>query len=280
MRGEKEIQCIPFRIINPLEGMRIMYTVNDVFTVLCDLAPLNMAIPGDPVGLITGRKETQVDGVLLALDITPAVIDEALERGANIIVSHHNPFRDDYPRATNESKRGEMLLRLIENEIATICMHTNLDAADGGVSDVLALKLGLHGSLSVLNDTDHIGRIGALVKPVDAREFALHCKQTLGCGVVRIYDAKRPALMVAVSGGGGGNDLIHAVRKGCDTFVTADIKHSLFLEAAHYGINLLDCGHYSTENVIIPALLNWLEASLPGLELTIFSKSGEPFVCL
>ena len=118
-----------------------MTTVNEVYQQLCSFAPLQLQMSFDNAGFLVGGGDAQVHRVLRALDITDAVIDEAVELGAELIVSHHplifHPLRQLHPDG-----EGSKVVRLLEQEIAAVCMHTNLDIAQGGVNDVLIRLLG------------------------------------------------------------------------------------------------------------------------------------------
>ena len=140
-----------------------MTTVRDVEKALFDWAPAELAAPWDNVGHLVGEPEAEVKKVLVALDITEAVVREAIDSGADLIVAHHpvmNCKWHEVQRVRSDDAQGRMLIGMIRNGISAICMHTNLDAAEGGVNDALAEKLGLQG-LELLNE-EKIGRIGTL----------------------------------------------------------------------------------------------------------------------
>ena len=110
--------------------------------------------------------------------------------------------------------------------------------------------------------------------------MSLKCKQVLNSGVVRFSDSGKPVSRVAVCGGSGGDFFEQAIANGCDTFVTADVKHHLFVRAKHLGINLFDCGHFATENIIIPVIQQQLEQDFPNLQTIRTQNNKEPFQCL
>jgi putative NIF3 family GTP cyclohydrolase 1 type 2 len=162
-------------------------------------------------------------------------------------------------------------------------MHTNLDAVKGGVNDMLAEAAGLNitGILSQ-GGTDPrgapygIGRTGPLKEgPVMFPTYVERIKRSLGCGGVRYYDAGHPVRFVAVGGGACGDMIFDAKRIGCDTFVTSDVKYDIFLEAESMGMNLIDAGHYPTENVITSRLVDWLLQGFPGLKVEKTSAHRE-----
>lgn len=262
-----------------------MATVNEIYGLLDRKAPFRYQAGFDNAGFLVGRGERTVDRVLVALDITPAVIDEAAAKGCQLIVAHHPVIWGKLGQVTDETTTGRKVLALIEQNIAAICAHTNLDAAEGGVNSELARRVGLEEPvpLEVDGEDDQgrpygIGRVGLLSGgPMAVADFAAHVKQALDLEGVRVLDAGVPVSKVAVGGGACGSMLPLVKAQGCDTFVTADLKHDLYLEAADLGINLLDAGHYATETVVCPVLKTWLEEAFPGLSVEIAACQREVF---
>jgi dinuclear metal center YbgI/SA1388 family protein len=233
----------------------------------------------DKVGLQAGERHKPVRRVLVSLDVTQAVINEAVFTArADLIVSHH-PMLYGIDRLTDDTDGGAVLLALCQTGLAAIAMHTNLDAAEGGVNTVLAERLGLT-DVRVFDEKYGIGRIGKLPRPTDVKTYALQCKSALGCAVVRYHDANRPVKTVALASGGGGLTLEDGIKTGCDTFVTGDVKHHEFLMAQNQDINLLGCGHFATENIIVPAVAEYLRKKFPKLTVTTSRETSEPYQCL
>jgi dinuclear metal center YbgI/SA1388 family protein len=233
----------------------------------------------DRVGLQAGERSKPVRHVLVSLDVTQAVINEAVFSRADLIVSHHGVLYGDSIRPNDDTDAGTVLLTLCQTGIASVAMHTNLDAAKGGVNDELARLIGLE-DVRVFDEKSGIGRMGRLAKPMLARTLATQCKMALKTGIVRFYDAGKPVQAVALSSGGGGDLLEDAIRAGCDAFVTGDVKHSGFLTARNQGISLLDCGHFATENIIVPVLAEYLIKLFPLLKVSVSDQNPEPFQCL
>ena len=203
-------------------------TVQQVFEELRRLAPVELACSWDNVGLLVdaGRPVTRI---ATALDITPAVVEEAAGRGCELIVAHHPVIF--HPLKTLSA--GDVPARLLAAGISGICMHTNLDAAEGGVNDALARALGLEqvGPVS----EDGIGRTGVISGAPSAEVFAAQVKKLLGANGVRFVDGGRPVRKVAVGGGACGDMGPLASACGCDTFVTSDVKYHEFQEAEALG---------------------------------------------
>ena len=238
-----------------------------------------MAEGWDNVGLLCGRKDRPVKRILVALDPFRSVIDEAIEVGANLIVTHHPLIFGEELKAVNtDTETGRCLLTLIENGIAAINAHTNLDMAPGGVNEVLAKKLALV-NVQVLNPsgTDADGREWGLIRvgevpeqPLDA--FLNRVKVLLGCEGLRYVNGGKPVRRVCVGGGSCGGALWEVAAAGCDTFVTADVKYNQFRTAFDLGVNLIDAGHFHTENPIMPIVAEQLRAAFPEVEVLFSEK--------
>ena len=263
-----------------------MNTVQQIYEAIQKKAPFQYQLGFDNAGFLVGRRNATVDRVLIALDITRDVVDEAVELGAQLIVSHHPVIWEGVKQLTDVTSGGDLLLTMAEHGIAAICAHTNLDAVAEGVNDALACKLGLTQVEQLSQDgVDQqgnpygIGRIGQ-VDAQSVETFAALVKQRLGAACVRVVDSGKPAHRVAVGGGSCGSMLRDVVAAGCDTFVTADVKYDVFLAAKAQGLNLLDAGHYPTENVVCPVLEGWLKEAFPHLRVEISQRHREVYHCV
>lgn len=262
-----------------------MATVKDIYEALDRKAPFRYQLGFDNVGFLVGRGNQPVQRVLVALDITPAVIEEAIGTGCELIVAHHPVIWDKLNRVTDETVTGQNLLTLIEHGIAAICAHTNLDAVEGGVNTELARLLGVEAPVPLETEGQDeagvaygIGRVGQLSGgPMPLRDFAARCKKALHLEGLRVLDAGVPVCKLAVGGGSCGSMLAQVKAHGCDTFLTADVKHDVYLEARALGVNLLDAGHYATETVVCPVVADWLRAAFPALSVSVSTRQGEVF---
>ena len=250
-----------------------MNTVKVIFDKLCAIAPLELQLDYDNAGFLVGRADTPVEKALLSLDVTEEVVDEAVERGAQLIVSHHPVIWDEMKSLTDQKSGSEKLLRLLENGIAVISMHTNLDIVEGGVNDVLLSLLGAENEGPF--DDEGCGRKGRLQNALPLDAFLALCKEKLNTRGLRYYDAGRPAEHIAVLGGAGGSALIEAWRAGCDTYVTADVKYSVFLQARELGINLIDGDHFCTENPVIGVLAKKLGDAFPETAFIVSARHDQ-----
>lgn len=263
-----------------------MATVGAVYEYLDKKAPFHLQMDFDNTGFLVGRKGAEVAKTLVSLDITEEVVEEAERIGAELIVSHHPVIFHPARSVTDETVTGRVVMGLLDGGIAAICAHTNLDAVAEGVNDALAKALGLSEVSQLSQDgVDEqgrpygIGRVG-LVTEQTPEQFAAVVKRALGAGGVRYVDGGRPVRRVAVGGGACGGMVGDALARGCDTFVTSDVKYDVFLEAKAQGLTLIDAGHYPTENVVCPVLTRWLKEGFPGMEVVESRVHREVFHCL
>ena len=250
-----------------------MATVADILHFIESIAPPYMAESWDNVGLLCGRKNREVKKILVALDPFRTVIDEAIAIGADLIVTHHPLiFRDPLMAVNEDTEAGRCVLTLMEHGIAAINAHTNLDLAPGGVNDVLAKTLGL-ADIEIINPIENYGllRKGEVAEQ-PLKTFLGTVKTALNCQGLRYVDCGKPVRIVAVGGGSCADGMQEALAAGCDTFVTSDIKYNQFRTAFELGLNLIDAGHFHTENPVMPIVAAKLRAAFPGVEV-IFSEN-------
>lgn len=252
-----------------------MITVKQIETYLFSRAPRTYALDWDNVGLLAGRSDRSVQKVLVALDVTESVAEEADQWGADLIVAHHPVIFQGVKSVTEETSTGRIIVQLLERGIAAICMHTNLDIAPGGVNDMLAEALGVADPLPL--GEDGCGRVGKLSGPLPLEAFLSQVYDALHCTGLRFVDAGRLVHCVAVGGGACWDYHRDAAAKGCDTFVTSDLKYHEFLEAKALGLNVIDAGHFPTEDVVCPQLMRWLSEGFPALDTKKSESHREVF---
>ena len=251
-----------------------MTTVKDVLQAVESFAPAYMKESWDNVGLLCGDPAQEVKKVLVALDPFEHVCQEAQALGADLIVTHH-PLIFQAPKSiTTQTSVGRSILHLCRCGISAINAHTNLDCTPGGVNDVLAQALELQ-DISVMqpNGVDEDGNPWGLLRVgsyhADLSAFLDHVKAKLHTPVLRYTDGGRPVSKVAVGGGSCAGALVEAFYAGCDTFVTADVKYNQFWDAQDLGMNLIDAGHFYTENPVIPVLAQVIQEKFPEIEVII-----------
>lgn len=244
-----------------------MTTVRDIEQYLYAWAPRELAESWDNVGLLVGDPEAEVRRVLVALDVTPQVVAEAIEKDCQLIAAHHpvmNCAWHQVQTVRTDDRQGRVLTELIRHGIAAICMHTNLDAAEGGVNDQLAWALGLTDTIP-LNE-QKIGRIGTLSCEKPLEQFLHDVVKSLGCRGLRYRSGGRPVRRVAVGGGACGEYIPQALAQGCDTFVTSDLRYNDFLDTQ--GLNLIDAGHFPTEDVVCAEVVRRLQKAFPDIRVS------------
>ena len=251
-----------------------MPTVADILAFVETLAPRYMKEDWDNVGLNCGHMDRPVKKILVALDPFTQVCQEAKEVGADLLVTHHALlWKPGF--ITDADAQGRNTLFLIENGIAHINAHTNLDCAPGGVNDELARKLALV-NVRVIRPqgVDEHGAEWGLLRMGDVPEqpldaFLNRVKTLLGNEGLRYVDGGKPVRKVAVGGGSCAGGMREVVAAGCDTFVTADIKYNQFWDARDLGLNLIDAGHFHTENPVVAVLAKKIAAAFPEVEVKI-----------
>lgn len=259
-----------------------MATVADILNYIESLAPRYMKMDWDNVGLLCGRRNQEVTKILVALDPFRNVIDEAIEEKADLIVTHHPLiFRNPLMAVNEDTEAGRCVLTLIEHGIAAINAHTNLDLAPGGINTVLAKTLELS-DIQVIHpegedaDGNPYGllRCGTVMEQ-PLSDFLTHVKAKLSCEGLRYVDCGKPVRKVAVGGGSCADEMWEALDAGCDTFVTADVKYNQFRTAFENGLNLIDAGHFHTENPTMPVLAAQLKTAFPETQVRLSEKHSD-----
>ena len=260
--------------------------MSQIMEIIEVLAPVNIAEEWDNAGFLVGRRDADVSKVLIALDALDDVIDEAATIGAQAIITHHPAIFRPINRITDESPLGRRLLRLIEGGICLYCAHTNLDAADGGINDMLFDIFGLVNKELICETKPgvFVGRAGVLPAPATLTDFAVTVKNTLGLQMAAYCGDGNAAVRKVGIIGGSGNASFFAemLAAGCDTFVTSDIKFHHAQAALEMGLNLVDATHYGGEVVFAEKLAEYLSQRIDGVEFVVSNINGQPFktVCI
>ena len=248
-----------------------MAKAKDILQFIETIAPTHLKMDWDNVGLLCGRGDQEVRRILVALDPFPHVCDEAVEIGADLLVTHHPLIFEPLKSVTDQTTIGQSIQKLIANNIAAINAHTNLDCAEGGVNDTLAERLGLT-DISVIG-SEHLLRVGSFQSTL--LTFLEHVKAKLNCQGLRYVDGGKPVCRIAVGGGSCGSALPEVIAAGCDTFVTADVKYNQFWDAKAFGINLIDAGHFQTENPVCGVLAEKLQAAFPETRVILAKNHAD-----
>lgn len=235
-------------------------TVQNIFDFLNNKFPTDTACDFDNVGLLVGDPDTEVKNAVVALDCTPSAINTAVNKGAQLIITHHpiifNPLK--------QVLAGSAVYEVIKSGISVISMHTNLDVGIGGVNDCLSSALTLNNVAKVSAEDGYLLNIGELTSPLYPDDLAVYIKEKLG-GAVKYFGADKEIKRVLLCSGSGGSYLAEALRHNCDALITADVKHNQFLDAERLGISLFDAGHFDTEDIVIDPLKRLLEKKFPEI---------------
>ncbi len=257
-----------------------MTTAGQIEKALFRWAPQELAEEWDNVGLLVGGERREVSRVLVALDVTPEVVAEAAGKGAQLIVAHHPVMNvrwheHELKTLREDTRLGRLLLDLAARGLSVICMHTNLDAAQGGVNDLLARALDLE-ALEVLDEKSGVGRVGILPQPLSLEAFLERIDHALRPNGIRYVDGGGGLLQkVAVGGGACGEFFKEAAARQCGAFVTADVSYDQFLDAKAMGLTLIDAGHFPTEDLVCPEVVRYLQEAFPDLAVEKSSSHGE-----
>lgn len=232
-------------------------TIEDLCVFMDKVAPVRYAEEWDNPGLLLGYLSAHVHKIMVALDLMPEVAEQAIAEECDLIVTHH-PFYFHLPKtlAVTDTKM-DILYELVKHGIAVYAAHTNLDAAKGGVNDVLCDKLGLHDVEEIPRTScpeQGLARIGVLDAPMKLKAFAKKVRDTLGATHLTYAGGEEPVYRVAVIGGSGADFMEDALARGADTIVTGDVKYHVAQKAVNLGLNVVDGTHQLTELPVVEHL--------------------------
>lgn len=250
---------------------------SDVITILEQLAPESIACSWDNTGLLLGSREKEVRRIAVTLDVTDAVVEEALAWKADLIVSHHPLIFVPMKKITTDGMNGRRIWKLAGADIACYAMHTSFDSAPKGMAWLAASRLGLE-EMEVLddkmNDTDAegvirevgIGMVGNLPKPVPCSVFIRQVKEVFSIPAVSVYTASPEAMIqrVALCPGSGKDYIASAIKSGAQVYLTGDVGHHNGLDAREMGLTVIDASHYHMEKIFVPYVREYLQSNLEG----------------
>ena len=256
--------------------------IKEVIAALERFAPLPLQEGFDNAGLQLGLTEAwEVSGALLCLDVTENVLDEAIRKGCNLIVSHHPLIFHKLASISGSNFVERIVMRAIENHVAIVSMHTNMDNARGGVNFKIAEKLGLR-------DVDFFvrkegadagsGVIGTLPEPMAAAEFIRLLKERFGVACVMTNELlQRPVSRVAICGGAGGFLLGDAEKAGADAFVTGEMHYHDYFDHEQK-IQICVIGHYQSEHFTNEIFRDIIERECPGVRCCMTETCTNPIL--
>ena len=261
--------------------------IKEVIAALERFAPLPLQEGYDNAGLQLGLTEAwDVSGALLCLDVTERIVDEAIEKGCNLIVSHHPLIFRKLSHISDENFVQRIVFKAIENHVAIVSMHTNMDNARGGVNFKIAEKLGLQdadffGEVKTIEGVDGAsGVIGTLPTAMDAADFVAMLKQRFDVACVQANQMlQRPIRRVAVCGGAGSFLLPDALRAGADAFVTGEMHYHEYFDYEQK-IQICVIGHYQSEQFTAEIFREVISQSCPGVRCCLSETNTNPIIYL
>ncbi len=264
--------------------------IQEVIDALELFAPLPLQESYDNAGLQVGLTGADVSGALLCLDVTEDVIDDAVRRDFNLVISHHPLLFRGLKQLSDADYVQRTVWKAVMNGVCIVSMHTNLDNAQGGVNHKIAQLLGLHdveflADVRTVSDprngetpetqlTGGSGIIGYLQMPVGAEEFIHHVKKTFGvqcCMTNQLLD--RPISKVAICGGAGAFLLKNAIRKGADAFITGEVHYHEFF-GADQQIQIMSIGHYESEQYTTEIFKQIIAERCPQLPVAEYGSTN------
>lgn len=260
-----------------------MPTVKDLADYLEQIAPLHYQMSYDNSGLLVGDPHTPIRGVLISLDCIEATIDEAIEKGCNVVVAHHPIIFGGLKRLTGSDYVQRTVIKAIQHSICLYAIHTNLDSVlYNGVNTEIASRLGLLDTAILAPDLAHdvkgsvgAGIIGRLEVPMEPLDFLQHLRSTMQTAVIKHTALVRPSIQrIALCGGAGGFLLAEAKNNDADIFITSDYKYHEYFDADG-DIIIADIGHYESEQFTVDLLHRLISdkfSTFAALKTTLISN--------
>ena len=244
--------------------------VKDITKVIEEFAPLHIQESWDNSGLCIGSPESEVTSVLLGLDCTPELVDEAIACGADMIVTHHPLIFSGLKKISPDDLIGETVIKAIASGISIYAAHTNSDKVLSGVSGAMAARLGLK-NVEILDedgDGTGLGVVGDLPEPMSAEDAIAFVKDRFGLEAMRASrPLDGPITRIAMCGGSGGSLIGAAVRSGAQLYISGDISYHNFF--TRKGFMIMDIGHYESEKEIVEILFSLIKKNFPTFAVRI-----------
>lgn len=264
------------------------FSLTDVTRVAHTLWPLDGAQGWDAPGLVSGDPSRPVRSIHLAVDAVAATVDEAIEAGSDLLLTHHPLLLRGVTTVAEDHYKGALLSRLIRAQCALLSAHTNADVVADGVSDIIATRLGLVDTTPITNNAQPgtgIGRVGRLPQPTTLGHLAhalLALLPATASGVRVAGDYSAPISTVALCGGAGDSLLREAKVRAADVYITSDLRHHPASEAREQalcagGPALIDVSHWASEWLWLEPAATQLRAALPGMIVTVSDLNSDPW---
>ncbi|MEG1559906.1 MAG: Nif3-like dinuclear metal center hexameric protein [Clostridia bacterium] len=249
-------------------------TLNEFIASMYSIAPLELAMSYDNVGLIIGTDRSEIKNVLVALDCTTEVAREAVRTGADLVLTHHPLFFNGIKRILPNHPDTSAAYILVRNGIGLYSAHTNLDAAKDGVNDVLCSLLEIENAVPV--PPENIARVGNLRTEVPLSMLLKRVNRELYTLSRYTGELTKPIKRVAVMGGSGGGDIQSISALGADAFITGEIKHSQAISALALDLPVIVAGHHETEFAVLKPLIKRLQKLTLGVKYNLAVSGATP----
>ena len=239
--------------------------VGDITAALEAFAPLRIQESWDNSGLVIGSPDDPVHGVMVGFDCTPELVKEAVERGCDMVVTHHPLIFKGIRRIDSKDPVGAAIMQAIRCGVAVYAAHTTADKVIAGVSGAMARRLGLRNIGIMVPEEDGtvgLGCIGEFETPMTGQQALAYVKERFGLGVIRSSrPLETPITRVALLGGSGGGEIQLAISKGAQLYITADISYHNFFTPE--GFMVMDIGHFESEVEIVDIFLAQIRKNFP-----------------
>lgn len=258
-----------------------MIKVNNIINEMELLAPTYLKEDFDNVGLMVGDKNKEVKKVLLALDCTLKVIEEAKKENVELIITHHPLIFKRPSSITTDTLQGKKIIELIKNDISLYSSHTNLDSVENGLNDTIVSILGFD-NFKILeknkrDDKAGLGRIVSLNESIQLEDLISKIKKSLNINNLRVVKGKDKVNKIAIINGSGQDFIGKAVALGADCIITGDTTYHFASDYKEMKISILDVGHFASEQITFFNVMENLKEKFKDVEFITSTVEEDPF---
>jgi dinuclear metal center YbgI/SA1388 family protein len=258
-----------------------MSRVNDIINEMEKIAPTYLKESFDNVGLMVGDRDKEVKKVLLALDCTLNVIEEGKRNNVDLIITHHPLIFRKPNSITTDTLQGRKIIELIKNDISVYSSHTNLDSVEGGLNSTIVSILGFEGGILIDTNSNNpkagIGRVIALKEKTTLEELVEKIKFKLNIKNLRLVKGKNEISKVAIINGSGQDFIGKAMSMGADCIITGDTTYHFASDYKEMGINIIDVGHFASEQIVFFEVMNNLRDKFKNIEFLTSKVEEDPY---
>lgn len=257
--------------------------VRDIMEAMENLAPEVLKEDFDNVGLMVGSKDKDVKKILLALDCTKNVLNEAIENKCNMIITHHPLIFRKPNRIVSDDLLGYKITELIKNDIALYSSHTNLDSAKNGINKTIVEMLGFKSNEIIEKskiksfDEAGLGRIVRLEEEISLSNLIDKVKNVLNIDTLRIVKGNDKVKTIAIINGSGQDFISEAVKLGADCIITGDTTYHFASDYKELGISIIDAGHFNTEWLVFLKVLDYIRNEFKDIEFIESKEAKDPY---